>query len=432
MAKKYVYPNPIHPRHGYAVGAVLRDDITIGRFVQKSKDALAERFEKNGLNDIYSFIMITDDCATGQYYSGEEHRERYVGESVIYRDLEKLAKLHLGGDQRHGVLAFNRMVAANLTAVLALAEREKKVVYLVPRYERPDVMKGYGHPSIPRAADVAGCPCEIVTTVEEVRRALDAGNVCLLGICAYYLDIVPESVIEAACQQARSQGIPVLVDDASGARARVYGHGQRNALELGADVVSTSTDKYGFRGPRSAFMVGRKDLMDRIQALALMLGTEARPSIAAAVCRTIAEFTPERMIEDNKELETLHAELYARAKPVFGPKLINAGSRGVRMTTEDFLELVMDKAGVRAVDVAPIDVTSVHASFALRNYGYIMLAGFSYPGGSREFWLHLSHKRSRVLNLTTLVNNLAEAVDATAAIVGSKAKVEKVLLGERF
>lgn len=429
MTKAYEYPNPIHPRHGYAMGTVLSDDITIGRFVQRSKEVLADRLEKHGLNNIYSFIMITDDCWTGTYYGGEEHRERYLGESVIYRDLERLAKLHLGGEEEHGMLAFNRMVAANLTAVMALAERGKKVVYLVPRYERPDVMKGYGHPSIPRAADIAGCACEIVTTVEEVRAAFDAGQVCLLGICAYYRDILPESTFEAACKEARSRGIPVLVDDASGARARVYDHGQRKALELGADIVATSTDKYGFRGPRAAFMVGRKDLMDRIRAVALMLGTEARPSIAAAICRTIAEFTPEQMIEDNKELEALHAELHAKAIRVFGPRLKNMGAHGVRMPSEDFIELVMDRAGVQKVDVAPIDVTSAHASFGLRDHGYIMLGAFSYPGGSREVWLHLSHKRSRAMNLSALVDNLGETIERTASIVGSRARIQELLLG---
>lgn len=427
--KAYEYPNPIHPRHGYALGAVMSDDVKIGQFVQRSKDTLAERFEKHGLNDIYSFIMITDDCATGNYFIGEERRERYLGESVIYGELEKLAKLHLGGDERHTVMGFNRMVAANLTAVMALAERGKKVVYLVPRYERQDVMKGYGHPSIPRAADIAGSPCEIVTTLEEVRTAFEAGDVCLLGICAYYRDILAETIFEGASREARKRGIPILVDDASGARARVYDYGQRSAIELGADLVATSTDKYGFRGPRAAFMVGRKDLMDRIRSVALMLGTEARPSIAAAICRTIAEFSPEQMIEENKELAVLHTELYAKALRVYGPKLKNMKEHGVRLPMEDFLEIAMDRANLRKVDIAPADATSVHGTYALRNHGYITLSAFSYPGGSREIWLHLKHKRSRAMNLDTLVQNLDSALDATAAVIGSRAKVAEILLG---
>jgi L-seryl-tRNA(Ser) seleniumtransferase len=426
-AKAYEYPNPIHPRHGYATGAILADDVTIGRFVQRSKERLADRYEDKGLQSIYSFIMITDDCDTGTYFTRPEHRERYLGEAVIYRDLEKLAKLHLGGGPDDGVLAFNRMVAANLTAVLGLAQRGKRVLYLVPRYERPEVMKGYGHPSIPRAADIAGCVCTIVTSAEEVRRELDKGDVCLLGVCAYYRDILAESEFEEACKAARAQGVAILVDDASGARARVFDHGQRKALELGADVVATSTDKYGFHGPRSAFMVGRRDLVDRIRAVALMLGTEARPSLAAAICRTIAEFTPENAYQDNRVLAGLHDELYRKMLPVFGPRLKNMHEHGVRMAPEDFMELVMGKAGARKADVAPIDVTSAHATFALKQHGYIMLAGFSYPGGSREIWVHLNHARSRTISLDELARNLAAAVDQTAAIVGSRGRVEQVL-----
>lgn len=429
MPKAYEYPNPIHPQHGYALGRVLDTDVKIGQFVQRSKDTLADRFERIGLDDIYSFMMITDDCWTGDFYAGEERRERYLGESVIYRDLDRLAKLHLGGDSSHGVMAFNRMVAANLTAVMALAERGKKVLYLVPRYERPDVMKGYGHPSIPRAADIVGATCEIVTTVEEVTAGLAKGDVCLLGVCAYYRDILAEEIFEVACREAHRAGVPVLVDDASGARARVYDYGQRRALELGADVVATSTDKYGFRGPRAAFMVGRKDLMDRIRPVALMLGSEARPSIAAAICRTIAEFTPEQMIEENRELALLHDELHAKATKVFGPKLKNMREHGVRMPPEDFLELVMDRAGVTEVDIAPVDATSAHATIALRNHGYVLLGGFSYPGGSREIWLHLKHKRSRAMNLDTLVRNLDASITETARLVRSREAVEQVLLG---
>jgi L-seryl-tRNA(Ser) seleniumtransferase len=428
-AKRFEYPNPIHPRHGYTTGAVLVDDVTIGRFVQRSKERLADRYEDKGPDSIYSFIMITDDCDTGTYFNRPEHRERYLGEAVIYRDLEKLAKLHLGGGRDDAVLAFNRMVAANLTAVLALAERGKRVLYLVPRYERQDVMKGYGHPSIPRAADIAGCVCTIVTSAEEVTRELSTGDVCLLGICAYYRDILAEREFEDACKAAKRHRIPILVDDASGARARVFDHGQRKALELGADVVATSTDKYGFRGPRSAFVVGRRDLIDRIRAVALMLGTEARPSIAAAICRTIAEFTPENAYQDNRVLAALHDELYQKMLPVFGARLKNMHEHGVRMAPEDFMELVMAKAGVTNSEAAPIDITSAHATFALKQHGYIMLAGFSYPGGSREIWIHLNHRRSRTINLDELARNLAAAIDETAAIVTSRSRIEQTLFG---
>lgn len=427
--KTFDYPNPVHPKYAYALGSVLSDDIRLGRLVQRSKEVLADRYEKQGADSVYSFVMNTDDCGTGDYYDGSDRRERYLGESLIYRDLDGLAKVQLGGGPGHSVLAFNRMVAANLTAVVALAERGKKVVYLVPRYERQETMKGAGHPSVPRGVELAGCTCHVVTSVEEFRTACDAGGVTLLAICAYYRDIVPEAVFEDACREAHARGVPVLVDDASGARARIYEHGQRHALELGADIVATSTDKYGYRGPRAAVMVGRRELIDRIRAVAVMLGTEARPSIAAAICRTIAEFTPEKMIEFNRELIELHGELQAKASRVFGPRLKNKRADGVWMSPEDFIEVVMTKAGVQKVDVAPSDVTSVHAALALRRHGYLLLAAFSYPGASRDIWLHLNHKRSRSLDFDTVVDNLGECIEETASLITSRAKVEELLLG---
>ncbi len=89
----------------------------------------------------------------------------------------------------------------------------------------------------------------------------------------------------------------------------------------------------------------------------------------------------------------------------------------------------MTKARVKKVDVAPCDVTSTHAAIALRKHGYLLLAGFSYPGASRDIWLHLNHKRSRALNLDQVVDNLAEAVDETAAMVASRNKIQELLLG---
>jgi L-seryl-tRNA(Ser) seleniumtransferase len=429
MTKAFEYPNPVHPTYGYALGTVLTDDVKLGQLVQRSKEALAERYAKGGIESVYSFVMNTDDCRTGDYYDGDDRKERYLGESLVYRDLDALAKLQLGGGPEHAVLAFNRMVAANATAVIALAKRGTKVAYLVPRYEHSGTMLGAGHPSIPRGIELAGCTCQTITSVQEFRAACAAGDVTLLGICAYYRDIIPEEVLREACREAQSRGIPVLVDDAAGARARIYEHGQRHALELGADVVTTSTDKYGYRGPRAAVMVGRRDLIDRIRAAALHLGTEARPSIVAAICRTIAEFTPEKMMEFNRELFEYHQELHAKAVRVFGPRLKDKKADGVWMSPEDFIEVVMTKAGVRSVDVAPSDVTSTHAAIALRKHGYLLLAGFSYPGASRDIWLHLNHKRSRSLNLDTVVDNLGEAVEETAAIVASRAKVQEILLG---
>jgi L-seryl-tRNA(Ser) seleniumtransferase len=429
MTKEFEYPNPVHPTYGYALGVVLSDDVKLGRLVQRSKEVLAARYAQGGMNSVYSFVMNTDDCGTGDYYAGDDRRERYLGESLIYQELNTLAKVQLGGGPEHAVLAFNRMVAANATAVIALAKRGTKVAFLVPRYEHSETMRGAGHPSIPRGIELAGCTCETITSIRELRVVFEAGDVSLLAICPYYRDIIPEDLFREACREARARGIPVLVDDAAGARARIYEYGQPHALEMGADVVATSTDKYGYRGPRAAVMIGRRDLIDRIRAAALHLGTEARPSIVAAICRTIAEFTPEKMVEFNKELFQYHDELHSKAVRVFGPRLKNKKADGVWMSPEDFMEVVMTKAKVRKVEVAPCDVTSSHAAIALRKHGYLLLAGFSYPGASRDIWLHLNHKRSRSLNLDTVVDNLGEAVDETAAIITSRAKVEELLLG---
>lgn len=55
---------------------------------------------------------------------------------------------------------------------------------------------------------------------------------------------------------SKKAGIPVVVDDASGARLRTIIYKQPKAIELGADLAITSTDKF-MNGPRGGILLGK-------------------------------------------------------------------------------------------------------------------------------------------------------------------------------
>src|SRR5690606_24685613 len=123
------------------------------------------------------------------------------------------------------------------------------------------------------------------------------------------------------CHLAAREGVPVFFDDASGARTRTIADGQPRAIDLGASLAVTSCEKFGLNGPRAGLMVGRRDLMERIAAKAAVLGTEARPSISAAIVRAFEEFETEQGAKIFASWEALHRPLYEAARARFGDRV---------------------------------------------------------------------------------------------------------------
>mgnify|MGYP003306407706 CR=1 FL=1 len=76
--------------------------------------------------------------------------------------------------------------------------------------------------------------------------------------------IIDEDEFKKVIEMAHEKGIPVMVDDASGARLRTVVFNQAKACDLGADIAITSTDKL-MPGPRGGLMAGREDLIDKIK-----------------------------------------------------------------------------------------------------------------------------------------------------------------------
>jgi L-seryl-tRNA(Ser) seleniumtransferase len=422
------YPNRIDPILGYAPGTILPDDLADFRCVRAAEDVLLHRYKQEGYDGVKNVMMLSDNCAVPEWFEGPEYRERYLANKLCEERLDRLARDHMGGDERFGTMAFTRTTAANLTIVLALARPGTVVPYVVPKYAKPG-FKGHGHPSIPRAIDLARATCEVVVTLEELEALLARSDGSLITVCPSYRGIVPEEITRGACALARSRGIPAFVDDASGARLRTVGEHQARAIDLGADVTVTSCEKYGLTGPRAAVVVARRDLLDRIGARAAILGTEARPSVTAAIVRCLEEWTPERGEAIYREWAELHRPLWEAMQRVFGPRVAWKPYGGVWLMPEDILEIAMDRAGITETPFAPVDAATVLAMILLRRHGWMTLPALHYPGASKSLTIHMAQPAARTLAPERIVHAIDDAFTTLAKMLGDRAELERVLFG---
>jgi len=422
------YPNAIDPVLGYAPGTILEDDLADFRSVRAAEEVLLQRYRKEGFDGVKNVMMLSDNCEVPEWFRGPEYRERYLANKLAEERLDPLAKAHMGGDERFGVMAFNRTTAANLTIVLALATPGSIVPYLVPRYPRPG-FKGHGHPSIPRAIEMARARTEVVVDDDELRAVVAGGNVSLITVCPSYRGVIPEAFTRGACELGRSHGLPSFVDDASGARIRIIGEGQGRAIDLGADVTVTSCEKYGLMGPRAAVVVARRDLLDRIGAKASVLGTEARPSVTAAIVRCFEEYTPERGEAMYADWERRHRPLYEAMRKVFGDRVQWKPYGGVWLMPEDTLEIAMERAGIETTPFAPVDAATVLAMVLLRRHGYMTLPALHYPGASKSLTIHMAQPAAQTLTVEEIVHAIDDGFTALARMLTSRDRMEAMLFG---
>ena len=157
-----------------------------------------------------------------------------MGPAIFEERLQGGGLRHLGGEK---VAAFNRTSSAILAAVLAITEPGSALIHYLP--EMPS------HPSVPLSAELASVRYH---ETDDFREPFPE-DTSLVVVTGSTMDhrVISESLLKDI-MEAGDAGIPVLVDDASGARLRTVIFNQR-ACDLGADLAVTSTDKL-MHGPR--------------------------------------------------------------------------------------------------------------------------------------------------------------------------------------
>ena len=411
---------------GHEPGVILRDELSEYRSMHAAQSVILHRYQHYGLGGLHRLMGLMDDCTLPDFFEGREYKDRYLARLLSMERLRGLALEHLGGDEGHMVLALNRQSAANYTVMQALVPPGSVVPYVVPPY--PGGVSR-GHPSIPQAVELARSRWEVASTIEQLDRLLEEEpNVPLVTVCPLYRGVVPEETMEAVCSIAHLRGIPVYVDDAAGARMRVLVYGQRRAIDIGADVVSTSCEKAALHGPRASLMVGRAPLMMQIAAKANVLGTDARPGVAAAMVRALEEYDPDEARRSYTRLAERHAHITDLLEPAFADSVSPEGIYGgIWITLEEFKRAVQARSGLAELNLAPVDLSVAMAMVMLRNHGFMTTPALHYPGASKLVQVSTAGLEDDPLSDEEIASGVIDSFAELSDIVTDRAQVEQVL-----
>ena len=219
--------------------------------VKKRENALSiikNIIETKGRNELYDLTGLSGGFIASS--SQLSLLETYVGPAIFEDEIQEVGKKHLGGEK-----------------ILPLVDEGSNVVHYLAQLP--------AHPSIPRS-------CELVKAnyfeTDDFDKFEIPENTSLVVVTGSTMDhkVIDEDIFKKVIEMAHEQNIPVMVDDASGARLRTVVFNQKKACDLGADITITSTDKL-MPGPRGGLMAGRKDLVDKIKVKANQFGLEAQP-----------------------------------------------------------------------------------------------------------------------------------------------------------
>ena len=431
------YPHEIDPLLGYTRGVIINSDVEEYKSVRAAESVLVKWYNERGFDSVYNLMGLVDNCTLPDYFEGPEWEERYLATRLSEERLAPLASEHLGGDGEFRAAVFNRTTSAAVTVMSALAVPGTSVPYLAPPFPNPRpewTIKGQGHPCTARGIALAGADAPIIFSLRELEHILATRNVSAVAICPHYRGILSEEDLREAIRLGNEAEVPVWVDDASGARFRVVLNGEAKAIDMGADVVVTSCEKFALNGPRAGLVVGRNELMDRIGAKAMILGTEARPSIVAAVVRALEEWSPLSSVREGEARTEYAGRLHAIAGEVFGDKEISGDRMGYEdsfvIAEEDVLEIAMQRVGMSRCEFAPLDAVTALAMILLRKHGYMTLPAFSYPGASKRLSISpVRRSQQESPEPRDVIENLDAAFDELAKVITSREAMEELLFG---
>ena len=340
--------------------------------------------ENEGRDSLYDVTGLS-----GGFIASDEELnllETYVGPAIFEDELQIVGRKHLGGEK---VLAVNRTSSGILASILALVEEGSHVSHFLAEFP--------AHPSIPRSCAIVGASYDEFIDIDKFTIPENTSLVVVTGSTMDH-KVIDEELFKKVIDMAHEKDIPVLVDDASGARLRTAVFNQAKATELGADLVVTSTDKL-MPGPRGGLMAGRKDLIDEIKVKANQFGLEAQPPLILAMVNGIINYTEENLVKAmsrKEEFFDLLSEKY---------EMFEKTPTGV-MVSEDSLKDQWDKLNIET-ELSKKDCCFLWAMVLLKDFGIITIPAVGMPGASATIRIDLSTKDVIDMDL----NELYEKVD---------------------
>ena len=340
--------------------------------------------EDKGRDSLYDVTGLS-----GGFIASDEELnllETYVGPAVFEDELQIVGRKHLGGKK---VLAVNRTSSGILASILALVEKGSHVSHFLAEFP--------AHPSIPRSCAIVGASYDEFIDIDKFTIP---DNTSLVVVTGSTMDhkVIDEELFKKVIDMAHEKDIPVLVDDASGARLRTAVFNQAKATELGADLVVTSTDKL-MPGPRGGLMAGREDLIDAIKVKANQFGLEAQPPLILAMVNGIKNYTEENLVKAMSRKEEFF-DLLSKKYEMF-----EKTPTGV-MVSEDSLKNQLDELNVE-IGLSKKDCCFLWAMVLLKDFGIITIPAVGMPGASATIRIDLSTQDVIDMDL----NELYEKVD---------------------
>lgn len=331
--------------------------------------------------------------------------ETYAGPAVFEEQIQKLGTQHLGGEK---VLPLNRTTSGIVAMIIALVKPGTKIVHYLAK--KP------GHPSIPRTAELVGADYVEYTNLDDFKIDDNTSLVVITGT-TMDLEVISVEDFKEVIRQAKEKGITVFVDDASGARIRPAIYNQPTAIELGADLSVTSTDKL-MEGPRGGLMAGSADLIDEIKLVTNQFGLEAQAPLIVAMIKGLEKYSPDRIREAFKQKDELYQKLVDKN---LNPQTTPTGF----MFKEDEIKREVEKRGANVDEDADV-IATVYSMLLIDNYNIVTIPSVGMPGASKTVRIDWSAKDSDKISMDDLVDAVIDTFDKTVEVCNNN-KIEEVL-----
>lgn len=329
--------------------------------------------------------------------------ETYVGPAIFEDALQKVGIEHMGGEK---VLPLNRTSSGILATILALVGKDTNVVHYLEKLP--------AHPSIPRSCKLVGAKYFETDVFEEFLIPDNTSLVVITG-STMDLNVIDEDEFRKVIEMAHEKNIPVMVDDASGARLRTVVFNQPRACDLGADIAITSTDKL-MPGPRGGLMSGRKELIDEIKVKVNQFGLEAQPPLVLAMVNGIKNFNGENLAKSFKRKD----EFFDILKENFSN--FEKTPNGVLISPENLAkEINVDH------NLSDNDLAFIFSFILLEDYGIITIPAVGMPGASATIRFDLSTNDAFNLDLNDLSEKIVSSFDKLITLINDEEKCRKIL-----
>lgn len=329
--------------------------------------------------------------------------ETYVGPAIFEDALQEVGIEHMGGEK---VLPVNRTSSGILATILTLVRKDSNVVHYLA--ELP------AHPSIPRSCELIGANYSETDVFEEFKIPENTSLVVVTGSTMDH-KVIDEEEFKKVINMAHEKDVPVMVDDASGARLRTVVFKQKKACDLGADIAITSTDKL-MPGPRGGLMAGRKELIDEIKIKVNQFGLEAQPPAVLAMLNGIKNFKGDNLINSFDRKDELSDLLNSRFNN------FKKTPTGVMISPEDLAKEINIPHNLSDNDLA-----FVFSFLLLKDYGIITIPAVGMPGASATIRFDLSTSDAFNLDLQDLTKKIESSFEELLDVITNEEKCREIV-----